>query len=91
MANLFMKIHWNNFSVYVISKFGISRILDEIFNIFLIITFCYKKFKTITFFNTIIFKNLFLGNFAYQIEIKNTYQIFFNKERKKIYFKQIKM
>ena len=39
MPNLFMKIHGRNLLVYFISKFGINRILDEMFEIFLINTF----------------------------------------------------
>ena len=54
--------------------------------------FCsYKKIKTNTFLNSIIFKNRFLENYAYHIEINNTYQIFFNKERKKKYQTQKKI
>ena len=57
--------------------------IRENFQIFPSNTFAVTKIKTITFLNSILFKNRFLENYAYHIEIKNTYQIFFNKEQKK--------
>ena len=45
--------------------------------------FCsYEKITTITFLNSIIFKNRFLKNYAYHIEIKYT-NIFQQKTKKK--------
>ena len=46
--------------------------------------FCsYKKIKTITFLNSIIFKNRFLENHAYHIEKKMRIKYFSTKNEKK--------
>ena len=65
-----MQIQWNKFSVHFILKSNIKRILNKISN-FSVEYFCsYKKIKTITFLNSIIFKNRFLENYAYHFKIK---------------------
>ena len=48
--------------------------------------FCsYKKINTITFFNSIIFKNIFLESYAYHIKIKKyVLNIFQQRMKKKI-------
>ena len=46
--------------------------------------FCsYKKIKTITFWNLIIFKNIFLENYAYYIEIKKKVSNIYQQRTKK--------
>ena len=69
------KITWKqtyHFSMCRINKFITQQLFISPLSIFYSISLnvSYKKVKTITFFNTIIFKNSFLGNFAYHIEIK---------------------
>ena len=56
------------------------------FSNFSIEYFCsYKKIKTITFFNSIIFKNGFLENYAYHFKIKKyVLNIFQQRTKKKI-------
>ena len=77
------------FLVHFILKFNIKRILDEIFKLFCRILLQLKKIKTITFLNSIIFKNRFLENYAYHIEIKKYVPNIF-QQRKKKYIKRKK-
>ena len=65
-----MQTEWNNFSVHIILKSKIKRILDEIVKFFRWILLQLQKIKTITFLNSIIFKNRFLENYAYYFKIK---------------------
>ena len=54
--------------------------------------FCsYKKIKTITFLNSIIFKNRFLENYAYHIKIKKYVLNIFHQRTKKNILKAKKL
>ena len=67
IPNLFIKINWSNFSVYFISKFGINRILDRMFDIFLINTFLVIKKLRRSLFLTRLFSKIYFSEILYII------------------------